>query len=555
MGGILSAEVALLSSPASDISGARQFRHRILGTISFDCPFLGLHPGIVFSGIGSLFRPAPTSPGIQVPQLDSDDQVLELHPKNSPKASSSPLRTPLPLSRTGPKAQPGSNAPLVVGKDFPAGVSEGSRTQGSSGKDSSSIYSTPSDPYYDPPFPNDIRLPERKGWDSTLHFVTKHSHDLAKAATAYVTSHLEFGACVADYKGLQNRYMKLRPLEDIEIPDEGPRRIRFLNYYTICNGRPKKPKPVAEGGHGLYSATADAQTTALQCSEYHPQGLQNLSSSTLTTQSPTPSPRISVEEHLDGEVHPKTIEDFEELQLLGEENRILDERVVMSKDSSAENATDGPGSLLSAHERANGLEPSSALNLTTPDDSYQLPPLPSLPEAPQRYDPAAYSDPKSRNLAYRQYSAEFKSYMRALKVYDQAIRDRLKSIEKQEKENEKSKKSSKPPGGKKLQPSTISAIFNSAPERDPASSSFPVKRPSEGGDRLTPQTEKKIQKERRFCILPPRINGQRDECWVRIFMKDVDEVGAHCGLFVLGDHYEWLVNDVGTRIRGWVEEI
>src|SRR4051812_7190654 len=61
MGGILSAEVAL-QSPNSPATG-QPFRHRILGTINFDTPFLGMHPGVVISGIGSLFRPAPEPPG------------------------------------------------------------------------------------------------------------------------------------------------------------------------------------------------------------------------------------------------------------------------------------------------------------------------------------------------------------------------------------------------------------------------------------------------------------------------------------------------------------
>ncbi len=35
-------------------------------------------------------------------------------------------------------------------------------------------------------------------------------------------------------------------------------------------------------------------------------------------------------------------------------------------------------------------------------------------------------------------------------------------------------------------------------------------------------------------------------------MEGVDEVGAHCGLFFPGEHYERLVGDVGSRIVGWV---
>src|SRR2546421_1995595 len=60
MGGILAAEVALL--PPHSRESREPFRHRILGTIGFDTPFLGMHPGVVISGIGSLFRPASEKP-------------------------------------------------------------------------------------------------------------------------------------------------------------------------------------------------------------------------------------------------------------------------------------------------------------------------------------------------------------------------------------------------------------------------------------------------------------------------------------------------------------
>jgi hypothetical protein len=41
---------------------------------------------------------------------------------------------------------------------------------------------------------------------------------------------------------------------------------------------------------------------------------------------------------------------------------------------------------------------------------------------------------------------------------------------------------------------------------------------------------------------------------VEVYMEGVDEVGAHCGLFMPGPHYERLVGDVGERIAGWVWE-
>lgn len=63
MGGILSAEAALLRDNAG------HSRHRILGIVSFDTPFLGMHPGVITTGIGSLFRasPAEAAPSSSAP--------------------------------------------------------------------------------------------------------------------------------------------------------------------------------------------------------------------------------------------------------------------------------------------------------------------------------------------------------------------------------------------------------------------------------------------------------------------------------------------------------
>ena len=77
MGGILSAEVALLN------------KHRILGTVNFDTPFLGMHPGVIASGLGSLFTPASESPA---PALEGNrvETPLEQDAQNSTSLSHFP---------------------------------------------------------------------------------------------------------------------------------------------------------------------------------------------------------------------------------------------------------------------------------------------------------------------------------------------------------------------------------------------------------------------------------------------------------------------------------
>ncbi|KAF6837023.1 hypothetical protein CMUS01_05174, partial [Colletotrichum musicola] len=76
---------------------------------------------------------------------------------------------------------------------------------------------------------------------------------------------------------------------------------------------------------------------------------------------------------------------------------------------------------------------------------------------------------------------------------------------------------------------------------------------TEAAPRAAPDSGKP-KKERKFCTLPRKVNNRRDETWVSVFMEGVDEVGAHCGLFVPGPHYDRLIGDVGERIVGWVQD-
>jgi hypothetical protein len=66
--------------------------------------------------------------------------------------------------------------------------------------------------------------------------------------------------------------------------------------------------------------------------------------------------------------------------------------------------------------------------------------------------------------------------------------------------------------------------------------------------------EKKKGKEKKFCMLPSKVNGVSDATWVGVHMDGMDEVGAHCGLFLPGPHYDRLVGDVASRVIGWVQD-
>ncbi|KPI35005.1 uncharacterized protein AB675_11951 [Cyphellophora attinorum] len=248
LGGILAAEVVLLPLKA----GARESRHRILGLIAFDTPFLGMHPGVVSTGIASLFRSAP--------EPSSQDTT----PAMSPLAPTSTNNSMSGLS------------------DFSA--------------------VSPSDLNYNPSFDNDINLPNRKGkWEKGFYFFNKHWGELTKASKDYVTSHLEFGGCLLDYPGLKRRYDAIRLLEDLDDfagPDQR-RRVRFVNYYSASTGRIKERKPseaaVAESSKSPIDATL------------HPPGQDSAPSTPLSTN----SPRISLSEHRDGEVIQKELDQLQ----------------------------------------------------------------------------------------------------------------------------------------------------------------------------------------------------------------------------------------------------
>ncbi|KAL8743120.1 MAG: hypothetical protein Q9190_004500, partial [Brigantiaea leucoxantha] len=223
MGGLLGAEVALL--PPKDSNS--QFQHRIMGTVGFETPFLGVHPRIAISGIGSLFRPAPAPSS---PRFG--DQPCAYQVKKTPPTHSNVSTTSLPPA----DAIMTENSDSATSQQF---TPSGSPTN---------------DPNFNPPYPNDVHKPTRSGWHNAMHFVNKHWGGVTGAARSYVTSHMEFGKCLADYAGLKDRYVKIRAMED-----DRRNRIRFVNYYACSTGRIKKEKnkPVSDAVKEEQAAVSD----------------------------------------------------------------------------------------------------------------------------------------------------------------------------------------------------------------------------------------------------------------------------------------------------------
>ena len=557
MGGILSAEVALLN------------KHRILGTVNFDTPFLGMHPGVIASGLGSLFTPASESPA---PALEGNrvETPLEQDAQNSTS-----------LSHFG--SESGSTTRLMPSES----------TTSIPTISSASLDLPTKDPNYDPPFPNDVRLPQRAGWANALHFINKHSDGLAKATQAYVKSHLEFGGAMADYKGLRSRYASLRALEDLHAHD--PARTRFVNYYTASTGRPKKPKSTSISR----TQTGDIDNGTVQIEEdTGGLSLEGAESQSLSSNSKTSFRAPDEKTVTRGGIQVTENSSF------GGDGHFYEDSAMSESSQDMEHVDPAPLSdeeIAQADGHAGPAAPQSTLftkgSVLTIDDLSppNLPPLPPIPEEPPAFDPTSYADKDAQKLAEKEHARQIKAFQRAVKDRDKAISDRRKFREKKEKdarkerekglkaeekekmkvmekgekerakqEIEKKKRAEKQRAKeeeekkrieKKLAKAEKEAQKKKAVASDTPSLLSKTSSLETGADYDGSTSSEKPKRDKKFCMLPPKINGQIDACWVRIFMPGVDEVGAHCGLFFVdGGRYQRFVVDVAERIEGWVVE-
>ncbi|KAH0537792.1 hypothetical protein FGG08_005474 [Glutinoglossum americanum] len=514
MGGILSAEVVLLQphSPAD----SQPFRHRILGTINFDTPFLGMHPGVIVSGIGSLFRPspAPTQPQGYSEEVGSSssferpsDYLVASPPPSNSVSYSTPASSPTPYGSTSTL----STLPTLISTD------SHHATTGSTG---SQYSSTPSvDPNYNPPFSNDVRLSNYSGWEGALNFVVKYSGSLPTATKHYITSHLEFGGCLADYNGLKSRYAKIRRLEDIDVSNTqsaeqwSRRRVRFANYYTASTGRPKTPS----------TPGTPAMQEGMEASERDISKSNSAEDEPLTT-SALPSPRASIE----------TYRSQDEINSSPEETS----GPIQEPNSGGDASVDGEYSLPSENE------PKSLSSVS----GSTFPPIPPAPEEPPFLDTSQYPDKDTRKLAEKEYVRAVKAYKQAVKDHNRTIKDRKKLVEKFEKKAKQERERETKIEGKarvKEDKNEKSRLSSNAVNQSERGSTNPP---------TSAESNKRPPRDKKFCMLPPKVAGRPDPTWIRVFMEGVDEVGAHCGLFFVGGAYERLVGDVGSRIEDWVGE-
>lgn len=543
MGGILAAEVVLQQPIPPFIS--KPLRHRILGMIGFDTPFLGMHPGVVVSGIGSLFRPAPEPPTATASQPSASGLSTPMDSQASASLHSYAASTTDSIESSQPSLIQSITSPMAT----PA----------------------TNDPYFDAPFKNDVHIPERKGWNNLLHFINKHSDGLIDATKSYFMSHIEFGSCLADYPGLKIRYEKIRGLEDAKDTAQGTglqvptRRVRFINYYTASTGRPKPPKSPKALPENALEAEVDVQTL---------EAGQEFSGN----RTPTPAPRISVDEYNQGTVTPRQLGEAPnnsqieaEMQNLGANSGIhddMDETFEMSSDEPFEMRHIDSMPIQDDDEcEPNPLPPTksgasnrSSHEIKPTSSEPALPPIPEMPVEPEPVDLNIYTDKDERKIAEKEQKRVMKNYQQAVKDRESAIKDRKKLLEKREKKTkQEAEKKLKAEEKQRLKEEKEESKRKEQEERMSAKGKAKaIAAPEEPKTREGSETSSvkggKPKRDKKFCMLPPTVRGKVDKCWVRIYMEGVDEVGAHCGLFFPGPQYESFVGDLGARIEQWVKE-
>jgi hypothetical protein len=501
MGGLIAADIAML------------FRHRIVGVIYFDVPFLGMHPGIIKAGLGSIFKPWP----------------LPEEPSVEPSASE-------------------GKKPSRIGTLFNP---------------------KPSDPNFNPSFYNDVHLPVRKGWENTLHWLNKHSNGVIDASRGLVKSHVEFGSAMADYRALKERYARIRALEEdderkrqIANPEiRSPQRIRFVNYYTTSTGRPKKPKkpkspsPSRPASRGPYNQSDNSNPTSA-------------SRITLNTNQSRPSlasPRISVEQHVGDQVVPVTPEaPLSATSPVGESS--FQNFAAMSRPQAdlpdippipeAPPFVDLTQFTDRAQRRAAEQEHEQAL------DEYQKAIKARNKVIRERLDIEEDLD-KERD-EHRRKDSPIASQEKADNGNDiDTLDDDFGAMQLGTTSPSHGQRGSSPYGNYEF---SHSVIMNQKAPDDHGSftTASNASQYTESTyslatvDTNTTSPEPKVKskkKLRKFCVLPPKdASGNKDPTWVQVFIEGVDEVAAHTTLFFMSETYERLVGDVGARIEDWLDE-
>lgn len=462
-----------------------------------------------------------------------------------------------------------------------------------------------------------------------FHFANKYRNEnLIQAAARHIFSYLEFGSCLADPAGLEARYRNIRALEDVDDYQSGDvkpgssqhmARVRFVNYYTLCTGRPKPPKETPkvgsppprtqiitspEASFDLQQSSASSSSVEL---DFSPNKMNTEDTNHIYKRQESPMPSITLE-------HRDTMGNSKDHQiLLDADAKILDARAsnttIKGNSFGEDESVTTDMNRLSIHsieptpidEDIIAPPPQDTVSPTTEDQDpiasvesnngepkkvdADLPPLPDPPTAPELPDPSLYTDKEERKQVEREVKRIRRAHENAVKDHAKAVREREKLVEKRQKraqkESEKAfkeaarqekealkesqkKEQKKEKDAEKEQQRRASEREKQAQKELDGDEEYQQFKAEEEESQREAEAEavaearrlksEKPRKLRKFCNLPTKGGRVEDPTWVDIYMADVDEVGAHCGLFFSGPHYEKLVGDVGNRIVGWVQD-
>ncbi|KAK6951996.1 hypothetical protein Daesc_006522 [Daldinia eschscholtzii] len=547
MGGLLAADVALM--PSRNHYQMGYFLHRIIGTVNLDAPFLGLHPSVITAGIASLFRPKADTANLPEEPIPDDESSYSLSHITS--------------SNTSIYSHPSSTSQSPRPQGLPFGMTF--------------------DPNFNPSFSNDVPLRDRGWWRNIVHFAEKHnSEGLIDAATRHLMSHLEFGSCLLDTNNLKTRYENIRRLEDIDdLRDHGfphiPPQVRFVQYYTVCHGFPKKPKDRGPDKNSEASETVLDTRSAPPTPQSHdnlpsPHNLNAAPPSNTLWQDDSdagpespelqildPEPMIEEPEPSDG------ANTSDQLSKDYTDKFLKSDILAMQSESSSTAMLARQGQGKSSSQQSSDDDIVSATDLTDAiaSLSIDLPTIPELPVKPEPPDFDQYTEKEARKQAEKEAKRMQKIYDKLVKDREKAIRERQKVYDKRKKKltQETEKKAKEEQKRRKKEEAAAATASSSSTTDDSAlrnasssvaQSEYPMASPP-------PQSQGKTKpakppKERKFCNIPNKVDGQVDPKWIKIFMKDMDQVAAHTGLFFRGEHYEKLVGDVGQTIVNWVQD-
>ncbi|EAT80724.2 hypothetical protein SNOG_11680 [Parastagonospora nodorum SN15] len=497
MGGLLAADIALV------------FRHRIVGVINFDVPFLGMHPGIIKAGLGSLFSPAPAPV----------DEIAE---------------------------EPSEKKPSRMATFFNP---------------------QPNDPNFNPTFENDVRLPvlkshfefgsamadykELKDRYARVRALEEEDEKTRKSANPGVASpprirFVNYYTSVMNSPRISVEVQEHRDNEIVPVtPQEPLSATSPIRSFSIEGSTHRTdstqslaeipPIPQEPPFVDLLQFTDKQERKAAE--KEHDKALKEYQKA-VKARNRAIKERTKAEEKWEKQQEQQRQKDREQEEYKNshsykEEQRLKQEAERMRKE----------------HERMNGgpLEPhedSSAPPATRQQEQKQKP--------KQESDSTEDSFPTTDMDTGYEMSPE-----EAPEI--QTLDEDLGAMDLGE-DHHQHQSSNHPYGNYDF---SRSAILNQASPDDQSSmhesnytlattdsnASHP---PTPGADGEPKEKKKKLGK---FCMLPPKDStGNVDPTWVRVFMQNMDEVTAHTSLFFVNETYERLVGDVGARIEEWIRE-